>query len=140
MSESTSHTFQAEVRQLLDIVINSLYTDREIFLRELVSNASDAQEKLRHLQHTEKEIHEADAPLEISITTDETANTITIDDHGIGMTREELVQNLGTIAHSGTKAFLASVEAGSSAAGNVIGKFGVGFYSVFMVAEKVRVY
>lgn len=140
MSEPTSHSFQAEVRQLLDIVINSLYTDREIFLRELVSNASDASEKLRHLQHTEKEIFEGDAALEITVTTDETAKTVTIEDRGIGMTREELVENLGTIAHSGTKAFLQSLEAGASAAGNVIGKFGVGFYSSFMVAEKVDVY
>ncbi len=140
MSEATTHTFQAEVRQLLDIVINSLYTDREIFLRELVSNASDAEEKLRHIQQTERDIFEADAALEILVTTDEEAKTITITDRGIGMTREELVQNLGTIAHSGTKAFLQSLETGASAAGNVIGKFGVGFYSSFMVADKVEVF
>jgi molecular chaperone HtpG len=140
MSEATTHTFQAEVRQLLDIVINSLYTDREIFLRELVSNASDAEEKLRHIQQTERDIFEADAALEISVTTDEEAKTITIADSGIGMTREELVENLGTIAHSGTKKFLQSLEAGASAAGNVIGKFGVGFYSSFMVGDKVQVY
>ena len=140
MSESTTHTFQAEVRQLLDIVINSLYTDREIFLRELVSNASDAQEKLRHIQQTERDIVDGDAALEISVTTDEEAKTVTIADRGIGMTREELIQNLGTIAHSGTKAFLQSLESGASAAGNVIGKFGVGFYSVFMVADKVQVF
>ena len=140
MSEATTHTFQAEVRQLLDIVINSLYTDRDIFLRELVSNASDASEKLRHVQQTEKDIIEADAPLEISVTTDEEAKTITIADRGIGMTRDELIENLGTIAHSGTKTFLASLDSGASAAGNVIGKFGVGFYSVFMVADKVEVF
>ncbi len=140
MSESTTHTFQAEVRQLLDIVINSLYTDREIFLRELVSNASDAQEKMRHLQQTERNVFQADAALEISITTDEEGKTITIADRGLGMTHEELVTNLGTIAHSGTKAFLQSLESGASAAGNVIGKFGVGFYSVFMVADSVKVF
>lgn len=140
MSEATTHTFQAEVRQLLDIVINSLYTDRDIFLRELVSNASDAEEKMRHIQQTERDVFEADAALEISVTTDETAKTITITDRGIGMTREELVENLGTIAHSGTKAFLQSLESGASAAGNVIGKFGVGFYSAFMVGDKVQVY
>lgn len=140
MSESTTHTFQAEVRQLLDIVINSLYTDREIFLRELVSNASDAQEKMRHLQQTERNVFQGDAPLEISVTADEEAKTITIADRGLGMTEEELVTNLGTIAHSGTKAFLQSLESGASAAGNVIGKFGVGFYSVFMVADKVDVF
>lgn len=140
MSESTTHTFQAEVRQLLDIVINSLYTDREIFLRELVSNASDASEKMRHLQQTERNVFQGDAALEISITTDDAAKTITIADRGLGMTREELVTNLGTIAHSGTKAFLQSLQEGASAAGNVIGKFGVGFYSVFMVADKVDVF
>jgi TNF receptor-associated protein 1 len=140
MSESTTHTFQAEVRQLLDIVINSLYTDREIFLRELVSNASDAQEKMRHLQQTERNVFQSDAALEIAITTDGEARTITIADRGLGMTQEELVTNLGTIAHSGTKAFLQSLESGASAAGNVIGKFGVGFYSVFMVADKVEVF
>ena len=140
MSDTTTHTFQAEVRQLLDIVINSLYTDREIFLRELVSNASDAQEKMRHVQQTERDVFQGDAALEITITTDEEAKTITIADRGLGMTREELVTNLGTIAHSGTKAFLQSLETGASAAGNVIGKFGVGFYSVFMVADKVEVF
>ncbi|MBP7948792.1 MAG: molecular chaperone HtpG [Verrucomicrobiales bacterium] len=138
---SAHHQFQAEVRQLLDIVINSLYTDREIFVRELVSNASDAIEKLRHLQLTRKEpVFEPERPLEITITTDETAGTITLADSGIGMTREELVQNLGTIAHSGSKAFLQNLADGSAVAGNVIGKFGVGFYSVFMAAKRVRVY
>ena len=94
MSEGNveKHTFQAEVRQLLDIVIHSLYTDREIFIRELISNASDALEKLRLTQLTEKEVFDADLPLEINITTDETARTITIGDYGIGMTREELAQ------------------------------------------------
>jgi molecular chaperone HtpG len=142
MSTETPQTqaFQAEVRQLLDIVIHSLYTDREIFLRELVSNASDAQEKLRHLKLTGVEVADGELPLEISIRTDEEGRTLTIEDAGIGMTREELVENLGTIAHSGTKAFLQSLEAGAAAAGNVIGRFGVGFYSVFMVADRVDVY
>jgi molecular chaperone HtpG len=135
------HTFQAEVTQLLDIVIHSLYTDREIFIRELVSNASDALEKLRHLQITEKEIFDDDLPLEINVTTDDTAGTITIQDHGIGMTREELVENLGTIAHSGTKSFLKALkESGGAADAKLIGQFGVGFYSAFMVAKEVRVY
>ncbi|MGK0184940.1 MAG: TNF receptor-associated protein 1 [Verrucomicrobiales bacterium] len=132
--------FQAEVRQLLDIVINSLYTDKEIFVRELVSNASDALEKLRHVQQTEREIFDDGLGLDINITTDDTAKTITISDYGIGLTREEMVENLGTIAHSGTKKFLSTLEEGDSAKGNVIGKFGVGFYSVFMVAKQVRVY
>ena len=136
----TRQPFQAEVRQLLDIVINSLYTDREIFIRELVSNAADSLEKLRHLRLTESGIFQAEQEPSIEIITDEKARTITLTDYGIGMTRDELVQNLGTIAHSGTKAFLQNLEAGAQAAGNVIGRFGVGFYSVFMVAEKVSVF
>ncbi len=142
MSNETTHhqPFQAEVRQLLDIVINSLYTDREIFVRELVSNAADSLEKLRHLRLTEAAVFDGARDPQIEITTDAEAKTITICDYGIGMTREELVQNLGTIAHSGTKAFLQNLEPGASAAGNVIGRFGVGFYSVFMVAEKVSVF
>src|SRR5690606_10549522 len=107
---SPSTPFQAEVRQLLDIVIHSLYTDRDIFLRELVSNASDSLEKLRHIQMTESDVQDADLPLEINISSDAEAGTITIQDHGIGMTKEELVENLGTIAHSGSKAFLNALK------------------------------
>ena len=108
-----THQFQAEVRQLLDIVINALYSDREIFVRELVSNASDALEKLRVKQLTDSNIYQPDKPLEISITTDKDNKTITIADTGIGMTEADLVENLGTIAHSGTKKFLeAEAEAG----------------------------
>ena len=138
---NTEHReFQAEVRQILDIVINSLYTDREIFVRELVSNASDALEKLRLLQLTEKEIFEGEAPLEISVSADETAGTVTISDSGIGLTREELVENLGTIAHSGTRSFLEAVRKEGKDNAEVIGQFGVGFYSAFMVADHVEVY
>lgn len=133
-------SFQAEVRQLLDIVIHSLYTDREIFTRELVSNASDALEKLKLLQLTESGIHEPEQPLQIEITTDEENRQLVIADRGIGMTREELVQNLGTIAHSGTKAFLQSMKEKGTQNGGMIGQFGVGFYSVFMVADRVDVY
>ncbi|MEM6911750.1 MAG: molecular chaperone HtpG [Verrucomicrobiota bacterium] len=142
MSQETTekHTFQAEVQQLLDIVIHSLYTDREIFLRELISNASDAMEKLRHVESTEKEIFDPKLSTEINITTDDTAKTITIADHGIGMTREELQENLGTIAHSGTKAFLQALKDKGSNGGDMIGQFGVGFYSAFMVADQVKVY
>ena len=122
------HVFQAEVKQLLDLVIHSLYTDREIFIRELVSNASDALEKLRHLKLVEKDVFEPDLPLEVNITTDDKAGTITFQDHGIGMSRTELVENLGTIAHSGTKAFLNSLkEKGDSTNTSLIGQFGVGF-------------
>jgi molecular chaperone HtpG len=138
---SQTHEFQAEVKQVLDIVIHSLYTDREIFLRELVSNAADAMEKMRLTQLTEKDIFDAAAELQISITTDETAKTLTIADHGIGMTRAELVENLGTIAHSGSKAFAAALKnAGKQNDATLIGQFGVGFYSAFMVADKVEVH
>jgi len=137
--KSGKKEFQAEVKQLLDIVINSLYTDKEIFIRELVSNASDALEKLRYIQQTEKELFDEKLPLEIGVKTDEEANTITITDYGIGMTSEELTQNLGTIAHSGSKQFLDSVKKGEAINENLIGQFGVGFYSVFMVAERVEV-
>lgn len=134
------HEFKAEVKQVLDIVINSLYTDKEVFIRELVSNASDALEKLRYLQLTEKDVYDEELPLEINIHTDEKENTITIEDHGIGMTRDELVENLGTIAHSGSKAFLNALKEGAEVGENLIGQFGVGFYSVFMVAAEVEVY
>jgi TNF receptor-associated protein 1 len=132
--------FQAEIKQLLDIVIHSLYTEKEIFVRELVSNASDAIEKLRHLQLTEKQIFDDQLELEINVTTDDKAKTITIQDFGIGMTREELVENLGTIAHSGSKAFLKALGEGAQKNANLIGQFGVGFYSAFMVAKSVKVY
>ncbi|MBB5039436.1 molecular chaperone HtpG [Prosthecobacter dejongeii] len=144
MSNTTTgstHEFQAEVKQVLDIVIHSLYTDREIFIRELVSNAADALEKMRLTQLTENDVFGAELPLEIHITTDETEGTLTISDHGIGMTRAELVENLGTIAHSGSKAFAAALKnAGKSGDASVIGQFGVGFYSAFMVADYVKVY
>src|SRR5665213_1593630 len=132
--------FQAEIKQLLDIVIHSLYTEKEIFVRELVSNASDALEKMRHLQLTEKEIFDDRLELEINITTDDKAKTLTIQDFGIGMTRAELVENLGTIAHSGSKAFLKALGENGRKSAGLIGQFGVGFYSVFMVAKTVRVY
>ena len=134
------HEFQAEVKQVLDIVVNSLYTDKEIFVRELISNASDATEKLRHTQITEKDIFDADLDLEIHVKTDEDAGTISIQDFGIGMTRDELIENLGTIAHSGSKAFLKALKEGGERNDNLIGQFGVGFYSVFMVADSVEVY
>jgi len=138
--------FQTEITQLLDIVINSLYTEREIFLRELISNAADATEKLRYCRLTENETSESEQPLEISIETDEEKHTLTINDNGIGMTKEELIENLGTIAHSGSKEFirqLAEVRkagSGSNTDLSLIGQFGVGFYSAFMVAEKVTLY
>ncbi len=142
MSEATSekHAFQAEIQQLLDLVVHSLYTDREIFLRELISNASDAMEKLRHVEATEKDVHDAGLPLRVEITADKEAGTLTIQDHGIGMTHDELVENLGTIAHSGTKAFLQAMKESGKSPETMIGQFGVGFYSAFMVADEVKVF
>ena len=132
--------FQAEIKQLLDIVIHSLYTEKEIFVRELVSNASDALEKERHLQLTEKAVYDDKLELEINITTDDKAKTFTIQDFGIGMSQAELVENLGTIAHSGSKAFVKALGEGDQKAAGLIGQFGVGFYSAFMVAKSVKVY
>jgi TNF receptor-associated protein 1 len=139
-TQPVRHAFQAEVRQLLDLVVHALYTDREIFLRELVSNASDALEKLRHLQLSGEKPFDEHLPLEINLTTDDTAGTITLQDFGVGMTRDELVENLGTIAHSGSKAFLKALKDKGGSTENLIGQFGVGFYSAFMVAREVQVY
>jgi TNF receptor-associated protein 1 len=143
-SKTKTMEFQAETKQLLDIVTNSLYSDKEVFLRELISNASDACEKLRHVQTTGAEISDSERPLEIQITLDEVESTITIQDTGIGMTQDDLISNLGTIARSGSKNFMAELEQAGSSDGleiarGIIGKFGVGFYSVFMVAHKVEV-
>ena len=136
----TTHEFQAETKQVLDIVVNSLYKDKEIFVRELISNASDALEKLRRLQLTEKEVFDDGLDLEINVTTDDSANQLIIQDFGIGMTEEELVENLGTIAHSGSKEFMEALKADGDKNDALIGKFGVGFYSVFMVADNVQAY
>lgn len=133
------HQFQTEVRQLLDIVIHAFYSDREVFVRELVSNASDALEKLRLKQLTQTGIYEPERELRITITTDEEAGTLTIADSGIGMTQEEVVEFLGTIAHSGTKKFLEAMKETKGGTQDLIGQFGVGFYSVFMAADKVEV-
>ena len=138
--ESNKHHFQAEVQQLLDIVINSLYTDKEIFIRELVSNAVDALEKLRHTQLTQKSVLDPELELTINITTDEKKKTFTIADHGIGMNEDELTQNLGTIAHSGSKKFINSLSESDQKETSLIGQFGVGFYSAFMVSDNVKVF
>jgi len=131
--------FQSETKKLLDIVIHSLYTEKDIFLRELISNAADALEKMRHQGIMEEDYFDKDVELDIKITCDEKANTITMIDTGIGMTKEELVANLGTIAHSGSKTFLSELSESASKDLSLIGQFGVGFYSAFMVARKVRV-
>jgi molecular chaperone HtpG len=141
MSDKPSkHEFQAETKQVLDIVVNSLYKDKEIFVRELISNASDALEKLRRLQITEKDIQDDALEHEIKVSTDETGKTLTIQDFGLGMDKEELIENLGTIAHSGSKAFMEALKSDGENNDNLIGKFGVGFYSVFMVADKVQAF
>ncbi len=139
MSTTEKHTFQAEIQQLLNIVIHSLYTDKEIFVRELISNAADACEKLRFTQASGTAVHQPDLAPAITLTTDETAGTLTITDTGVGMTHDELVKNLGTIAHSGTKAFLKQLAEDKKPDVGLIGQFGVGFYSAFMAAKRVTV-
>lgn len=136
---NNTHQFQTEVRQLLDIVIHAFYSDREVFVRELVSNASDALEKLRLKQLTGAEIADPQSELRITISADEENHTLTIADTGIGMTREEVVEYLGTIAHSGTKKFLEAMKESQSGPQDLIGQFGVGFYSAFMAATEVEV-
>jgi TNF receptor-associated protein 1 len=139
MSKPEAHQFQAEIQQLLNIVIHSLYTDKEIFVRELISNAADACEKLRFNQSSGQPVLQSEVAPGINISTDDKAGTITITDTGCGMTHGELVENLGTIAHSGTKAFLKQLAADKKPDVGLIGQFGVGFYSAFMVAKKVTV-
>lgn len=140
MTEAQAETkeFRAETRKVLDIVINSLYTERDIFVRELVSNAADALEKFRHQSLVETVDFDAHVPLEITIDCDDKKHTLTITDTGIGMTREELEENLGTIAHSGSQHFFEQLAEAAKKDVNLIGQFGVGFYSVFMAAQKVR--
>ena len=139
MSQTETHHFQAEIQQLLNIVIHSLYTDNEIFVRELISNAADACEKLRFNQASGKPVYQPDVAPLITLVTDDKAGTITITDTGLGMTHAELVENLGTIAHSGTKAFLKQIAGEQKPDVGLIGQFGVGFYSAFMVAKRVTV-
>ena len=138
-TKTETKEFQAEAKKLLNIVIHSLYTERDIFVRELISNAADALEKFRHQSLLEEEVFDSHVPLEISIDVDDKAHTLTITDTGIGMTREELEHNLGTIAHSGSNTFLAELAEAAKKDVSLIGQFGVGFYSVFMAAGKVRV-
>jgi molecular chaperone HtpG len=130
--------FQAEIKQLLHLLSHSLYQSKEIAVRELISNASDALDKMRYVALTD-EAHRDDAPLEIQIEGRKEAGELVIRDNGVGMTRDELVSNLGTIAHSGSREFLKSAAAGNDKAVSLIGQFGVGFYSAFMIADRVRV-
>ncbi|HEX7511714.1 MAG TPA: molecular chaperone HtpG [Chitinivibrionales bacterium] len=130
--------FQTEVKQLLHLMIHSLYTHKEVFLRELISNASDALDKIRFESLTQKDILGDDEELRIRIKLDKNAKILTITDNGIGMTREEVIQNIGTIARSGSKAFVEKLTGDQKVDSNMIGQFGVGFYSVFMVASRVK--
>ena len=143
MSEETKNenfTFQAEVQQLLNLVIHSLYSEREVFLRELISNASDACGRLRFDSLTNPEMRESEQDSSIDIEVNKRAKTIKIHDNGIGMSRDEVVENIGTIARSGTKRFVEALSGEQSEDTHLIGQFGVGFYSVFMVAEKVVIH
>jgi len=137
--QKQTHGFQAEVKQLLQLMIHSLYSNKEIFLRELVSNASDAADKLRFLALSDSNLYENDGELRVRVSFDEAARTITISDNGVGMTAEEVQSHLGTIAKSGTKEFFSQLSGEASKDSKLIGQFGVGFYSAFIVAEKVVV-
>ena len=134
-----THGFQTEVRQLLDLMIHSLYSNKEIFLRELISNASDAADKLRFEALTDDGLYEGDGELKVRISFDADARTVTVGDNGVGMTREEITENLGTIARSGTRRFFESLTGDSAKDAQLIGQFGVGFYSCFIVADRVTV-
>jgi len=131
------HEFQAEVREVLNLMIHSLYSNREIFLRELVSNASDACDKLRFESLQNESLLGGDTELRIEIEVDEKAGQVIVRDNGIGMTRQDVVENIGTIARSGTRKFLEKVSENKEFDSNLIGQFGVGFYSSFIVADKV---
>ena len=137
--KTQTHSFSAEVGKVLQLVIHSLYTNKDIFLRELISNASDACDKLRYEAITSPELLSTDPELKISITYDAKAKTLNITDNGIGMNEKELIQNLGTIAKSGTQGFLQNLTGDAKKDVQLIGQFGVGFYSAFMVAEKIMV-
>jgi len=136
---SDSFQYEAEVHKMLDIVINSLYTNKDIFLRELISNASDALDKIRFLSVTKPELLGDTKELEMKVEYDPDAKTLTIRDTGIGMSKEDLIDNLGTVARSGTTNFIKALSEGESNDVNMIGMFGVGFYSTFLVADRVSV-
>ncbi|WHS97854.1 MAG: Chaperone protein HtpG [Pantoea stewartii] len=139
MKGQETRGFQSEVKQLLHLMIHSLYSNKEIFLRELISNASDAADKLRFRALSDASLYEGDGDLRVRLSVDKDNRTITLSDNGIGMRRDEVIENLGTIAKSGTKAFLESLGSDQAKDSQLIGQFGVGFYSAFIVADKVSV-
>ena len=139
MAKSEKLNFQTEVKQLLNLMIHSLYSNKEIAIRELISNASDATDKLRFEALDNDKLYEGDSDLKVIVDFDSKANTLTIADNGIGMDRDDLVNNLGTIARSGTKEFLANMSGDNKKDANLIGQFGVGFYSSFIIAKEVTV-
>lgn len=137
---SETFKFEAEVHRMLDIVVNSLYQNKDVFLRELISNASDALDKIRFLSLTNPKLLEGEEDLAVKIEYDAEAHTLTVRDSGIGMTHEDLVENLGTVARSGTTKFLEAIASDNKQdVSGMIGQFGVGFYSTFLVADKVTV-
>ncbi|MCC3751343.1 MAG: molecular chaperone HtpG [Halorhodospira halophila] len=139
-TQSETLEFQAEVQQLLSLMIHSVYSNREVFLRELISNASDAIDKLRFEALQQEALYEGDPELKIRVDFDSEARTITVADNGIGMSRDDVIENLGTIAHSGTRRFLEQLTGDQHKDAQLIGQFGVGFYSAFVVADRVEVY
>ncbi|WP_428636780.1 molecular chaperone HtpG [Shewanella sp.] len=139
MSHQETHGFQTEVKQLLNLMIHSLYSNKEIFLRELVSNAADAADKLRYEALTKDELYEGDGELRVRVSADSEKGTVTIEDNGIGMTRDGVIEHLGTITKSGTAEFFKNLSGDESKDSQLIGQFGVGFYSAFIVADKVTV-
>jgi len=139
MSKSRTRAFQTETKQLLKLMIHSLYSNKEIFIRELVSNASDALDKLRFNSVQNKKLAKLVKDLRVNVQVLTDKNKIVISDNGIGMTEEEVIENIGTIARSGTASFLENITGDKKKDSNLIGQFGVGFYSVFMVADKVQV-
>jgi len=137
-SNTTTHSFQTEVKQLLQLMIHSLYSNKEVFLRELISNGSDACDRLRFAALTDSGLMDDGENLCIQVSVDKTAKTVTIRDNGIGMSQDEVIDNIGTIARSGTKKFLQSISGDAKNDANLIGQFGVGFYSAFLVAHRVE--